>query len=171
MEAKAREQKQRAIELMAWACLNATALHQRNAEALYKQWENGGRKMENMEENDIPKLIRKTGSFDTTNMDSKLNLDCMVQMQDEAAARDVCHGKTRRHQYGGILGLLWQDEGEPTEFNESLPRIRQEQNYNSDDYLEAYNSSFKTAYPLPNLGRVLGYLGHKMSRERLSWPQ
>ncbi len=27
------------------------------AEALCKQWENGGQKMENMEENDIPKLI------------------------------------------------------------------------------------------------------------------
>ncbi len=171
MEARAQEQNQRAIELMAWACLNVTALWQRNTEALRKQWENGGRKMENMEENDIPKLIRKMGGFDTTNADSKFNLDRMVQMQDEAAARDVHCGKIHRHQYGGILGSLWQDEGEPAEFNKSLLRIRQEQNYDSDDYLEAFDSSFKMAYPLPNLGRVLEHMGHKVSREHLSWPQ
>ncbi len=40
--------------------------------------------MEKMEENDIPKLIRKTGGFDTMNMDSEFNLDHMVQMHDEA---------------------------------------------------------------------------------------
>ncbi len=77
--------------------------------------------MENMEENNIPKLIQKMGGFDTTNVDSEFNLDRMVQMQDEAAARDMLHGKTRRHQYGGILGSLWLDEGEPAEFNKSLP--------------------------------------------------
>ncbi len=64
------------------------------------------------------------GGFDTTNMDSEFNFDRMVQMQDEAAKRDVHHGKTRRHEYGGILGLLWRDEGELDEFNESLPQIR-----------------------------------------------
>ncbi len=63
--------------------------------------------MEKMEENDIPKLIRKTGGFDTTNMDSEINLDRMVQMQDAAAERDVCHEKTCCHHYGGILGPLW----------------------------------------------------------------
>ncbi len=52
----------------------------------------------------------------------------MVKMQDEAAERDRRRGKTRRHAYGGLLGL-WRDEGEPEEFNESLPRIRQELNY------------------------------------------
>ncbi len=71
--------------MTAWACLNATALHQRNAEALHKQWEKGGRKMEKMEENDILKLIRRTGGFDTTNTDSEFNLYHMVQMPDEAA--------------------------------------------------------------------------------------
>ncbi len=59
--------------------------------------------MENMEGNDIPNLIQRTGGFDMTNMDSEYNLDHMAQMQDEATARDVCHGKTH-HQYGGILG-------------------------------------------------------------------
>ncbi len=63
--------------------------------------------MEKMGENDIPKLIQKMGGFDTTNMDSEFNLDRMVQMQDEAATRGVRHGKTCRHQYGGILGPLW----------------------------------------------------------------
>ncbi len=171
MEAEAEEWNQRAIELMAWACLNTTALHQRNAATLCRQWESGGRKMENMEGNDIPKLIQKTGGFDTTNADSKYNLDHMVQMQDEAAVRDVRRNKTCHHQYGGILGPLWRDEGELEEFNESLPRIRQEQNHDSDDYYEAFNSSFKIAYPLPNLGRVLGHMGHNVSRERLAWPQ
>ncbi len=38
-----------------------------------------------MEENDILKLIWKTGSFDTTNTDSEFNLDHMVQMQDATA--------------------------------------------------------------------------------------
>ncbi len=63
--------------------------------------------MEKMEENDIPKLIQKTGGFDTTNMDSEFNLDHMVQMQDEAAKRDAHHGKIRHHHYGRILGPLW----------------------------------------------------------------
>ncbi len=85
IEARARERNQRAVELMAWAHINTTVLHQRNAEGLCKQWDNGGRKMEKMEENDIPKLIQKTGSFDTMNTDSEFNLDCMVQMQDAAA--------------------------------------------------------------------------------------
>ncbi len=71
--------------MTAWACINMTALRQRNAEALRKQWDKGGRKMEKMEGNDIPKLIWKTGGFDTTNMDSEFNLDHMVQMQDAAA--------------------------------------------------------------------------------------
>ncbi len=61
------------------------------------------KKMENMEENDIPKLIQKMGGFDTNNVDSEFNLDRMVQMQDEATTRDVHHGKTHRHQYRGIL--------------------------------------------------------------------
>ncbi len=60
------------------------------------------------------------GRFDTTNTDSEFNLDRVVMMQDEAAVRDIHHGKSRRHQYRGILGL-WRDEGEPEEFNESLP--------------------------------------------------
>ncbi len=70
--------------MTAWARINMTALHQRNAEALCKQWNKGSRKLEKMEENDIPKLIQKTGGFDTTNMDTKFNLDRMVQMQDAA---------------------------------------------------------------------------------------
>ncbi len=77
-----------------------TALHQRNANALHKQWEECGWKMQEMGENDIPKLIRKMGGFDMTNTNSKFNLGHMVQMQDEAAARDKHHGKTRHHQYG-----------------------------------------------------------------------
>ncbi len=70
MEAKAQERNQRAIELMAWAHLNVTALHQRNAETLRKQWEESGQKIQDMEENDIPKLIQKMGGFDTTNVDT-----------------------------------------------------------------------------------------------------
>ncbi len=61
--------------MTAWACINMTALHQRNAEALQKQWNKGGRKLEKMEEKDIPKLIQKTGGFDTMNTDSEFNLD------------------------------------------------------------------------------------------------
>ncbi len=81
-----------------------------------------------MEGNDIPKLIQKMGGFDTTNADSEFNLDRMVTMQDEAATRDQRHEKKRHHEYGGLLGL-WKDEGELEEFNESLPRIRQEPDY------------------------------------------
>ncbi len=94
----------------------------------------------------------------------------MVQMQDNAAERDVCYEKKRRHQYGGILGPVWQDVGEPEDFNESLPCIRQDQIYDSDDYLETFDSSFKMAYPITNLGHVLEQMGHKVSRERLQWP-
>ncbi len=105
MEAEAEVQNQRATELMVWAHLNATALCQRNATTLCRQWEDGGHRMENMEGNDIPKLIRKTGGFNTTNADSEYNLDHMVKTQDEATMKGVHHGKTRHHQYGGILGL------------------------------------------------------------------
>ncbi len=45
--------------------------------------------MEKMEENNIPKLIQKMGGFDTMNVDSKFNLDQMVQMQNDAAERNV----------------------------------------------------------------------------------
>ncbi len=152
-------------EVTMWARLNATALRQRNATALRKQWEDGGHKMEHMQPNDIPKLIRKTGGFDTTNADSEFNLERMVMMQDEAAARDTHHEKTRQHQYRGILGL-WRDEGEPEEFNELLPQIRQEPDCDS-----TFDNSFKIAYPLPNLGRVLMHVGHKVTREHLAWPQ
>ncbi len=121
IENKARERKQRAIEMTAWACINVTVPQQRNAEARHKQWDKGGRKMEKMEGNNIPKLIQKTGGFDTMNMDSKFNLDHMVQMQDAATEQGMRYGKTHRHQYEGIMGPLWRDEGEPEEFNESLP--------------------------------------------------
>ncbi len=100
MEDKAREQKQRAIKVTTWACINMTALCQRNAKALQKQWIKGGQKLEKMEENDILKLIRKMGGFDTTNVDSESNSDRMVQMQDNAAERDVHYKKKHRHQYG-----------------------------------------------------------------------
>ncbi len=120
MEAEAEEQNLRATKLTTWARLNATALHQRNAITLRRQWEEADHRLENMEGNDIPKLIRKTGGFDMTNVDSDYNLDRMVKMQDEAAMRDICHGKKHHHQYGGILGI-WGNEGEPEEFNESLP--------------------------------------------------
>ncbi len=86
-----------------------------------------------------------------TNVDSEFNLDRMVMMQDEAAMRDRHSGKKCCHQYGGILGL-WRDEGEPEEFNESLPRIRQELDCDSDDYYETLNDSFKIGYLLLNLG-------------------
>ncbi len=94
----------------------------------------------------------------------------MVKMQDEAAARDLCHQKKCHHQYGGILGI-WRNEGEPEEFNESLPRIRQEPNCDSDDYYETFNDLFKIGYPLPNLGRILTHLGHNVTRDRLAWGQ
>ncbi len=68
------------------------------------------------------------------------------------------------------MGPIWRDRGEPEEFNESLPWIRQEQIYDSDDYLETFDSSLKMAYPISNLGRVLERMGHKVSMERLQWP-
>ncbi len=71
--------------MTAWARINMTALRQRNSKALRKQWIKGRWKLEKMEENDIPKLIWKTGGFDTMNVDSEFNLDRMVQMQDNAA--------------------------------------------------------------------------------------
>ncbi len=122
-----------------------------------------------MEGNDIRKMIRKLGRFDTTNVDREFNLDRMVKMQDEAAERDRRNRKNRRHEYGGLLGI-WKDEGEPDEFNESLPRIRQDPDCNSDDYLEQFGE-FKIGYPLPNLRRVLLGMGHDIPRERLAWGQ
>ncbi len=86
-----------------------------------------------------------------SNVDSDFNLDRMMMMQDEAAVRDRRHGKKHCHKYRGILGI-WRDEGELEEFNESLPRIKQEPNYDSDDYYEHFDASFKIGYPLPNLG-------------------
>ncbi len=68
------------------------------------------------------------------------------------------------------MGPVWRDEGEPEEFNKSLPQIKQEQIYDSDDYLETFDSSFKISYPISNLGRVLAQLGHKVSKEHLKWP-
>ncbi len=121
-----------------------------------------------MEGNDIPKLIRRMGGFDTTNVDSKYNLDRMVKMQDEAAMRDLRNEKTHHHHYGGILGI-WRNEGEPEEFNESLPRIRQEPDCDSDDYYKTFDGSFKIGNPLLNLGRGLVSLGHNVTRERLAW--
>ncbi len=88
MEHDAQQQNLRATELTAWARLNESALHQRNARTLHKQWEDTNHHLELMEGNDIPKLIWRTGGFDMTNVDSKYNLDRMVVMQDEAAARD-----------------------------------------------------------------------------------
>ncbi len=123
-----------------------------------------------MELNDIPKLIWKTRKFDNTNEESQFNLDWMVHMQDDAADRDQCHDKTCHHMYGGVLGPVWRDPGEPDEFNESLPCIQQDELYDSDDYLETFDVSFKMSYPLQNLGCVLGQLGHKVSRDRLQWP-
>ncbi len=66
---------------------------------------------------------------------------------------------------------MWKEEGGPDEFNESLPRIRQETNYDSDDYYERFDTLFKIGYPLPNLGRVLNSLGHDVTRERLAGGQ
>ncbi len=85
MEANAWERLQRATGLTAWVHINVTALHQRNAEALRKQWVKAGQKIEKLELNDLPKLIQKMGKFDNTNMHSKFNLDRMVQMQNDAA--------------------------------------------------------------------------------------
>ncbi len=62
-----------------------TALHQRNAEALQKQWVKARRKIDKLEQNDIPKLIWKMGKFDNVNKDSQFNLDRMVQMQNDTA--------------------------------------------------------------------------------------
>ncbi len=107
IENKAREWNQRAIELTAWARINSTALRQRNVEALCKQWNKGRRKLEKMEENDIPKLIQKMGGFDTMNADSEFSLDRMVQMQDAAPEWDVRYEKKCQHQYGGIMGSVW----------------------------------------------------------------
>ncbi len=70
MERSAWARGQTAVELMAWARLNQTALRQRNAKSLRRQWDDANRRLENMEENDIPKLIRKAGGFDATNTDS-----------------------------------------------------------------------------------------------------
>ncbi len=123
MEAKAQEQSARATGLTTWAHINMTVLRQRNAKTLQKQWIKGRRKLEKMELNDIPKLIQKTRKFDNTNEVSQYNLDRMVQMQDDAADRDQRHRKTHCHMYGGVLGPVWQDPGEPEEFNESLPCI------------------------------------------------
>ncbi len=89
MEASMRERLQRATELTAWARINMTVLHQRNAEALRKQWVKTRWKIDKLEPNDLLKLIRKTGRFDNTNMDSEFNLDRMVQMQNDAAERDL----------------------------------------------------------------------------------
>ncbi len=50
-------------------------------------------------------------------------------MQVDAVKRDQHHGKVHHHMYGGVLGLVWQDSGEPEEFNESLLHIRQDQLY------------------------------------------
>ncbi len=170
MEANTQEQSQRATELTAWACINMTALRQRNAEALRKQWVKAGWKIGKLELNDLLKLIRKMGKFDNTNVDSEFNLDRMVQMQNEAAEWDLHHRRKHRHAYREIPGPVWQDAGEPDEFNESLPRIRQDELYDSDDYLETFDTSFKISYPLTNLGCVLSTLGHKVSKDRLQWP-
>ncbi len=93
MEHEAQERGQRAVELTAWAQLNQTALRQRNARNLHRQWEEANHRLENMEENDIPKLIWKMGGFDTSNVDSDFNLGRMTEMQDEAAAKDRRHAK------------------------------------------------------------------------------
>ncbi len=170
MEANAWDRSQRATELTAWVHINMTALRQRNAEALQRQWVKVGWKLEKLEQNGILKLIQKTWKFDNTNMDSQYNLDRMVQMQNDAADRNDRHGKTPHHMYGGVLGPIWQDPGEPEEFNESLPHIRQDELYDSDDYIETFDASFKISYPLQNLGRVLGEMGHKVSRDHLQWP-
>ncbi len=74
MERDAEARGQRAVELTAWAHLNQTALHQRNAQSLRKQWEEANHRLENMEENNILKLIQKTGGFDMSNADSDSNL-------------------------------------------------------------------------------------------------
>ncbi len=84
-----------------------TALHQQNAEALQKQWIKGGRKLDRMEPNDILKLTRKTRKFNNMNEDSEFNLDRMIQMQNDAADQDECHGKTHRHMYGGVPRPVW----------------------------------------------------------------
>ncbi len=64
--------------------------------------------------------------------------------------------------YSGVLRLVYQDLREPEEFNESLPRIRQDKLYDSDDYLETFEASFKMGYPLQTMWHVLGELGHKV---------
>ncbi len=74
------------------------------------------------------------------------------------------------HTYGGLLGD-WREEGELEEFNESLPRIRQELNYDSDDYLEEFDDYFKVANPLPNLRQHLQGMGHEIIRECIAWGQ
>ncbi len=81
-------------ELVAWACINMTALRQRNAIELLKQWMKNGRRADKLEPNDIPKLIRKVGHFDTMNEDSQFNLDRMVQMPIDATERDERHNKS-----------------------------------------------------------------------------
>ncbi len=54
-----------------------------------------GQRADNLELNDIPKLIQKAGKFDNTNEDSQFNLDRMVQMQIDAADWDKHHNKNR----------------------------------------------------------------------------
>ncbi len=71
--------------MTSWACINMTALRQRNAKALQRQWVKARWKIDKFEPNDLLKLIWKMGKFDNTNMDSELNLDQMVQMQNDAA--------------------------------------------------------------------------------------
>ncbi len=71
-----------AAEMVAWACINATALRQHNAERLRCTWLKAGRIASQIEPNDIPRLIRKTVGFDNSNEDSPFkNLAHMVQMQ------------------------------------------------------------------------------------------
>ncbi len=75
MEHEAQERNLRATELTAWAHLNESALRQRNARTLRKQWEDANHHLERMEGKDIPKLIQKMGGFNMTNADSEYNLD------------------------------------------------------------------------------------------------
>ncbi len=105
MVADVQEHELRATEMTVWARLNQTALCQKNAKILYDQWEETNHRLQDMEGNDIPKMMWRTGGFDLTNTDSEFNLDRMVIMQDEAAERDRRRGKTRHHTYGGLLGL------------------------------------------------------------------
>ncbi len=138
-------------------------------QSIAKQWAKGGQKTDKLELDNILKLIQKAGKFNNTNEDSQFNLDRMVQMQDDTAAQDECHGKIHHYMYGGVLGPVWKDPEGPEEFNESLLCIRQAELYDSDNYLETFQASFKISYLLRNFGPILGELGHKVSRERLQW--